>query len=409
MPERFPNIPLEFYAPEIEISYGGRSYRLVNCSVSTKNPFKMQFECYVPYETDYFEDEWHIDLERISFYTDEGWEVSLSKVYIENVDFHWSKGENPTKKISGWISRTTAIKGKLTGTDEVEVYLTIGGFEFLTKPDDQNPMFKAQFVDFKPGLLEGVRLYWDSGFYEGLYSGYLYKQTGYEEALKLKEGIFRDILSLFELAIGNYVTSSHLYIRSEKGEFIEVVPALKRNLGDTKIIEFAFSPNAEKYINSCFKNYDELKNSLDLRRIIHWYIGMVGESFLEREFLLGAVLMECLKHNFAKNVKKYPQDGKGFFWGNITGKKKSDRKGFKKLMEELYDHFGVANQYTRFIDYRNEVIHEGSISLPGEKLFEEVYEFQFFIGYLLLYILGYDGEVWDFKTNGYKKLSDINI
>jgi len=114
-------------------------------------------------------------------------------------------------------------------------------------------------------------------------------------------------------------------------------------------------------------------------------------GYPETRILLGSVLMEGVKYAYAEHYKQYPRDSNDFFL-----KPDGQRYSFRALIEEVYDEFGLKNGDTGFIQYRNEVVHQGrlsSLSRAQTKALASGLERT--IEHRLLRILAYKGDYWD--------------
>lgn len=66
-------------------------------------------------------------------------------------------------------------------------------------------------------------------------------------------------------------------------------------------------------------------------------------------------------------------------------------------MAEIYKEFGITQGPLDFVDYRDEVVHEGRFTSPFPLMLEKTTQLKEVIEHLLLRMLHYDGEYYDRK------------
>lgn len=128
---------------------------------------------------------------------------------------------------------------------------------------------------------------------------------------------------------------------------------------------------------------------------------MANQEFIEVKILIGCVWMEAIKYEYASNIAKYKKDNNGYFLKPNSSKKFS----FEELIKEVYTYFNISNSDVSFVEYRNEVIHEGKISLSFEDKKNLFNLLVCSIESIMLKILNYKGRIRDRFKGEYVEFS----
>lgn len=159
------------------------------------------------------------------------------------------------------------------------------------------------------------------------------------------------------------------------------------------------------FLEQCLPQFQKLINVRGLNVVFDYYVLSQKQQAIELGSVTTFVLMENLKHTYAKE-KGYPFI-KGYFRRHGASKKKPGAtKSFAGLLEEMFAAVGMKPSLQKAIKLRNEIIHSG-ISILNYKEQWAIYEScQDILREYILRLLGYRGEYHSFSdtTGATKKI-----
>jgi len=206
--------------------------------------------------------------------------------------------------------------------------------------------------------------------------------------------IIKRLYYILSFSASNFVSMPLTYFIYDDGsKKIEMHSSSQETGRGSSIFYLKYPGVMYNVINKIYTNYLKYEQTLDLNKLLHYYIMMKNTNYLENAYLLGCVFMEGLKHSFAKKYRTYTANSNGFFLKPGSTKK---TYSFRELIKEVYDEFNLKDADEEFINYRNEVIHQGSIDLSFPDMNNQKEKLEITIEKLLLNILGFKGELyWD--------------
>ncbi len=380
IPEYLTTNRLIYYADDKEIN-------LHNVKIYLNNPFEILIEA----EGDETGDiKGYPDYRSpLKFPTDEGWDVEIDNIFINNVRTHIEVRKPIEVKVTGDTTKLRAVKGALGEDEDVEVYLPIGDFHWYSGQDPENPIFRLGYLHFEPEPLANTKLCeLNQPNIEG-YSAALVYRGLLNTARAFIGKTWDDFYCLISLGLGRWATASHKFIHYRNALEVEIIPGLKQKAFYGPL-QFYGQNKIETYINPCFDSYLKYKTELDFKKLIDWYILMNQTSSLHLKFLIGVVLLEALKYAYAKNIIRNCEK-KDCPFVNAGGKSYAP----KRLLKAIKKQFRVEDgRFVKLFEkFRNQIIHEGGFSENSDFRFRDAFILQNSIAKLLFKILGYEGEI----------------
>ena len=226
-----------------------------------------------------------------------------------------------------------------------------------------------------------------------------YPGTGYdpEEAFQIRD----KLTFLLSFAEGRRVRCPYLLAWAGEGRYVLHLlnpPLRTRNAGAGGVIRIEYPGPLESFLRRAWTAWDRHNGSLNLPRLIDYYLLALDQQFAESRMLIASVWMEAMKYQYATGVMGYTRKKPGAKF-NKPGKKET--YDFAELVAEVYDYYGVKDAYgnvdgdTGFIAYRNEVVHEGRLdSVTLERRVELSESLLWTIERLMLNVLDYRGTVY---------------
>jgi hypothetical protein len=150
-------------------------------------------------------------------------------------------------------------------------------------------------------------------------------------------------------------------------------------------------------LKNSWSRWNSLNGKMQMVQLIQHYVAMKDQIFVDCKIMLQAIWLEAFKHQYAKNVKKYPTDKQGYFLNPNKKNKhgKPVRFSFEELVLEGMQYFGIKKPYNGFKTARNEIIHAGIISSLNNRQKQEVCDdLDEMIRTFFLKSLRYSGLVW---------------
>ena len=157
----------------------------------------------------------------------------------------------------------------------------------------------------------------------------------------------------------------------------------------------------KSFIESSYDGYIANKKPYNLDRLIHLHLLSCIARIKEIRFLTSCILIESLKYHFAKYVRKFKQNKRGYFVDSDC-----NELTFASLLRLLGKQFGM-NIDTSFIKIRNEIIHQGIVENPSIDLSDAWAKLMNHINRLLLKIIGYKGIYY--KLNRTLSMKEANL
>lgn len=207
------------------------------------------------------------------------------------------------------------------------------------------------------------------------------------------------LCSLLSSVSANFVDSPYRVLwKDDENYMIQIHPCKFSNKG-VGVFEITTPGIVQNYLINAWSAWDNYIGKIDLPSLIDYYVLIENQEIIEVKMLVGCVWMEAIKYEYASNIAKYKKNKGGYFLKPNSSK----RFSFKELIQEVYRHFGISNGDLSFIIYRNEIVHQGKISLPFEGKFDIYNKLIYSIENIMLIILDYKGDIWDrFKRNPVK-------
>jgi hypothetical protein len=301
----------------------------------------------------------------IVFQDNAGWKIfgENFSIFNEGVSVQAGKISLPlfaTFKAKG--HKLIIKRGEISSTDRVNIYKILTDINFAGEVRVAG--FSEYAVKFSTDQLKDLILIKSNVPQVPRSAGYFEITDTYENYSDKWFDIIDNLLLLFRFAASNMINFPVIYIKNSQGdELIEITSYITEGGRGSSIFYLSYPGTLSKLVDSTYNNLASSRLTLDLDKLILYYIMMKNTSFVDNEYLLGCVFMEGLKYSFAKNIKNYTLNGEKFIKTN--GKPYY----FKELIDEVYQYFNVKCGDTDFIRYRNEVIHQGAISsIPFEEI-----------------------------------------
>ena len=313
----------------------------------------------------------------------DGWTVHCEHVLITSY-------QRPHFKASPTC--VTAKRDVEPKSDKVTVFAVFSGGDNIfcgDQSDDQNSrtVIEADFIG-RNAWLYGAPIC-------GLEKEIGYCQFDATHSLDADWAILDRLCSLLSLAYTRFI-SVPWYCRfdQESPIFVRLVSSgFPGTAGNTLYV--THPAQISDLIRNAWQRWGGILSGLNVTRLINQYILTRGQEFIEASLILGSIWMEALKYQYAKNIKRYKQDSGGYFL-----KPSGKPYGFKELLEEAFEHFGVAPPSADFITkVRNPIIHNGTLSISLSEQIEEKYKMVETIEAFLLKVLDFQGLRWDRKQD----------
>jgi hypothetical protein len=332
----------------------------------------------------------------IIFMDSSGWKIVGEKfsIFNEKSSFQAGSISEPLRaafKAKGL--KLVAKRGEISSKDLVNIYKIVTDINFAGEVRVSG--LKEYAVKFTTEEIKDLILVKSSIPQVPRSVGYFDIADTYENYNNILDKIFDNLLLLFEFAASNIINFPVTYISNSLGdEFIEITPYVEEGGKGSSVFYLSYPGTLSKIVDSTYNSLVSLRETLDLDKLILYYIMIKNTRFVDNSYLLCCVFMEGLKYSFAKNLKNYKTTRDKFL--KVDGTSYS----FKELIEEIYDFYNIKKGDIGFIRFRNEVIHQGAISsIPFKDIIVEKGKLEMVIEHLLLNILHYDGIYWD-RTSG---------
>lgn len=272
--------------------------------------------------------------------------------------FHISSINSNSQFESDSIINVVISNGLIQDSDDAEIYNVIRSKNFSGQYFDQ---FNNRSINNLDVIKTGTKLY-SIGVQEiDASSGYLFSNIKYSEYPDYDKNILNKFYSIFSFAFSNFVSIPYQIIWKDKDNYIIQWNYSNYSTDGSGIFYTQYPKVIQNYFDRVWKEWDKYIGILDLPALIDYYILIENQKHIESKMLLSCVWMEAIKHSYALNIAKYKQNKSGYFLKPSSSKTKFS---FKELVEEVYSYFKINNGDLNFIPYRNEVIHQGKISMP---------------------------------------------
>lgn len=279
-------------------------------------------------------------------------------------------------------------QGCIKDTDDIAIYSLfvipeIGGATF-----DENGSRCINSLDY---IENGARLYSTiTPDYEHC-NAYSYIPMKYSRYTSEWNTIITKLQYILRFITANYVSSPYSLIHKDDNNYEIELFAIESLQTGSGIFYLNYPNIVSNFLQTSWVEWDNLIPAFPLNAYIDYYVIIANLNHYEGKMIVSCVLMEAIKHDFAKNYKGYTQDSSDFFLKPTGG-----RFSFKELVQEVYNQFAVTSGDLSFIRYRNEVIHQGKISIPT---FSAKYA-QFLllissIEKIFLNMFNYKGQIWN--------------
>ncbi|HHT9146056.1 MAG: hypothetical protein Q7J76_07415 [Candidatus Brocadiaceae bacterium] len=289
------------------------------------------------------------------------------------------------------ILKLTIQKGKIDKEDEVEIFSALRINNFSGEEFDQDGHRCVNILEF---VSKNARLYSVPISDISNCNGHLYFPTKMSEFNNYGEKLIDKLCSLLSFVSVNFVDSPyHVLLKNHENYMIQIYPgkfSKFSNKGDG-IFRIDSLGIVQNYLKSAWIAWDNYIDKIDLPSLIDYYVFMKNQEFIETKILVGCVWMEAIKYEYASNVAKYQKDK----WKYFLKPKSSTRFKFEELVQEVYNYFKINNGDLSFVNYRNEIVHQGRIYLPFEDKFNLCDQLICSIESIMLKILNYKGRIWD--------------
>ena len=117
------------------------------------------------------------------------------------------------------------------------------------------------------------------------------------------------------------------------------------------------------FVEKCWDTYIQLRERRELKVVIEMLVSIdLVNLLIESKLSIIFILLENLKHTYAKD-KGYPFV-EGFFYRDSL---KKERLGFKNLLKEMFDEYGIKDDLSDVVKLRNNIIHQGLSEIPFEE------------------------------------------
>jgi hypothetical protein len=287
------------------------------------------------------------------------------------------------------IAKVTITKGNLDDLDDVEVYNVIRSNKFSGHDFDQ---YHNRSINNLDVIKTGTQLCSAEISQIDSSSGYLFSPMKFNECLDYRNNILNKFYSILSFVFANFVSLPYQIIWKDSDNYIIEWSDSNYSTDGSGIFYTQYPRVIQNYFDCVWKEWDKYTTILELPALIEYYILIENQKHVESKMLLSCVMMEAFKHSFALKIAKYSQNKSGYFLKPHSAKSKYS---FKELVKEVYSHFNVTDGDLNFIPYRNEVIHQGKISVPFKQQYGLFLDLITTIDKLLLNILNYKGLIWD--------------
>jgi len=334
----------------------------------------------------------------LSFTTASGWTIDIPNCMINIIT-------RPGGVIEEALaSKASAHQGILKDTDQVEVVKVVADFPFeadLEIPIAGHP--NRAIVTFSASTLNHVTLVKEPVVGLPSATGYFVFIDSVAAVDSTWKAIFHeDLYSLLSLASSNYVSFPITYLVGPNGKRLELLASVRETGRGVSVIPLDRRRVISRFLNSTFDHYQAMRQTLDLPMLIHYYVLLKNTSYRETRYLLGSVFMEGLKYAYATS---HGYRKKGLKWVDPNGAQ-LDLRG---VIKNVYSTYGIANGDENFVQYRNEVIHEGKLKLSLSDLLAKEDALEETIEHVLLKVLNYDGLYGDKATREFIEFRSIVV
>jgi len=137
--------------------------------------------------------------------------------------------------------------------------------------------------------------------------------------------------------------------------------------------EIEYPAELVKFINSCYDNYVQLRDSRQLPIVFDYiYYSLRKETAVEIKLAMLFILLENLKHTYALQTGYKYKDANGKSHPSPTNN--NDTLNFKRLLNEMLEKVGMTEDLNDIKNFRNDLIHEGLINRENNlfKLYEKI-------------------------------------
>lgn len=294
------------------------------------------------------------------------------------------------KEIKADILELTIKKGNISisKNDEIDIFCTLRMNKFSGEEFDETGNCCVNLLDF---VSKNERLYSMPIPEISNCNGYLYFPIRMSKFNNYGKKLIDRLCSLLSFVSANFVDSPYQVLwKNHENYMIQICPGKFSNKGDG-IFRIDYPGIVQNYLKSAWTAWENYIGKIDLPALIDYYVLMKNQEFIETKILVGCVWMEAIKYEYASNIAKYKKNEHGYF----LKPNNSERFTFKELIQEVYSHFKINNGNLSFIKYRNEIVHQGKISLSFN---DKLYHCNLLVGSIekiMLKILNYKGSVWD--------------
>jgi len=286
------------------------------------------------------------------------------------------------------IDEAIIKKGNIEDKDDVEIFCVFHIKPFCGSEMDQDNLRCINKLDF---VALGSRLYSSPIDQINNGNGYLFFPMKLGDFADQERNFLKKFHYLLSFATGNYIGHPYLIIWKDADNYIIKLSHSGYSLEGSGIFYITFPGVIQDILSKAWHSWDNHISQLDLPSLIDCYVLMQNQKHIETKLLLGSVLMEAIKYQYASNIAKYAQDKYDFFIKPSNGK----RFKFEELVKEVYNYYKVKSGDLTFIPYRNEVVHQGKLNLSFPNKMYHFNLLAFSIDQLFLNILGYKGLIWD--------------
>lgn len=347
----------------------------------------------------------------VQFTTPNGWSVSIPRCVVNHREV--SFGAPSSGAFEAMAPDLEAQQGQIADGDTVTLRQILTTIAFGA--DDMRVVGQAgvrPVVTFTPTDLAGLTVVRARVPQVPRATGYIEVVDSYTATQTRWPDVINRLRALMNLTANDFVGLPILYIAGPKGKRL-VLRAIYKETGNRESIFPITWPQAlSRLVNSTYEQYVTLEGAFDFPRLFHYYIMMRNTGYPENKYILGSVFMEGLKHCYAKNYRGYKKYGGS--WKKPVALRKDPKDKtyrFKELVEEIYAEFGIQHGDTSFVDYRNEVIHQGEISSITNfpDLRKSATALEVTIEHTILKMLHYDGEYADRATGKWVEFRTIPV
>lgn len=330
----------------------------------------------------------------LTFTSSSGWNVHVERFLL-------GKRSIPSGGFEASAPSAIAVVGNLEANSTTTWYELVAGLQFQSRSPNEDA------IRFTPHALTDVTLREARFPYLPSVSG-VFECTGSLKDLNVRrKELLNELYNLLSFLASNFIAFPIAIFAGDQGTQVELRSHGRETGRGKSFLLDSLPTHIDIFINSTFDSYRAYRASLNLPVLIHYYVLLKNTQYAETRYLIGAILMEALKYYFALNVKRYHKNQDGFFIKGKSSKGRTEIYGFRELIEQVFAHFGITQYSTKFIDYRNIVIHQGQLGLAATTLVQEEQEFEELIEKTLLKILGYQGAYWDRSAQFWAEFSTM--